>query len=710
MRQKEGTGPTERPARNNTLKELTLIFEREKGPDEVRLIPSEEGKSLPCQWTRCSRPSRFYIQRKNVPTAGCLDCILRIPATGVALKIGDIAKKRQFLNQEQIRRVLEQQKQNLQKPDKKSAKKFIEIAVELGMITPQNAMLCLSEMYRFKYLDLGKQNPAEEFLKMIPAEICRTHKVICVGRREQTFLLAMADPLDEEALLAVAQSFQRPFLRLTPYLAWKEAIERAMTSKDFAIADRKELPEPTLEATLIDLSQTTDDDIKLIDDIEETGPTELPEALTRRAYNATLREAFKRGASDIHVEPYDRQRYMIRYRIDGVLQIPRKELIGYGLGIIRCVKYDANIDTGNRPDRVYEGSYPVEYKEKRYRLRVEYLPTYIGSNCLPKVTIRVLDTDSRAKTLDDLGYDEHTKAMILRATKQPNGLILFAGSTGMGKSTSLAAIARMKAVDPVQEIMIYSLEDPIEYEIPGVNQIEVDTREEMAGVRDYHSLLRAIQRSDPNMVMVGEVRDEETAGSALRIAVAGNLVCASIHAGDSPGVITRLRNYGLEDFLIGDYTRLVVSQRLVRLLCPVCKQRDTVTAEWIRAAGFHLPDEDDQDIFFPNEAGCDSCSGGYRGRTAIAEAMLITPRLRDMIVSGKPERRIQREAILEGMVTLRASGLRLIRKGDTSIAEVQRITGDFPDPTVEAMQRRKETASEAKEFAVAATPMIRRAQ
>ena len=572
------------------------------------------------------------------------------------------------------------------------------------MISPQNGMLCLAEMYRFKYLDLSKQQPSEEFLKMIPAEICHAHKVICVGRKEQTFLLAMADPLDEEALLAVAQAFQRPFLRLTPYLAWKESVEKVLVAENIPVPD----PKPTLEASLIEANQATDDDIKLIDDIEESATIELPEALIRRAYNGMLREAFKRGASDIHVEPFDRQRYVIRFRIDGVLQIPRKELIGYGLGIIRCVKYDANIDTGNRPDRVYEGSYPVEYKGKRYRLRIEYLPTYIGSNCLPKVTIRVLDTDARAKTLDDLGYDEQTTSIILRATKQPNGLILFAGSTGMGKSTSLAAIANMKAVDPTQEIMIYSLEDPIEYEIAGVNQIEVDTREEMAGMRDYHTLLRAIQRSDPNMVMVGEIRDEETAGSALRISVAGNLVCASIHAGDSPGVITRLRNYRLEDFLIGDYTRLVVSQRLVRILCPICKQRNTANAESIRAAGFYWPEEQEIDIFFPHEAGCDSCTGGYRGRTAIAEAMLITPRLRDMIVNGKPERRIQREAILEGMITLRSAGLRLITNGSTSIAEVQRITGDFADPTIEVMQIADKKMNGKKDFGMAEDPMIRR--
>ena len=671
----------------------------------VELIPSEQWKTLRCNL--CGTDTHFYTndRRKNTPLPSCLDCSMRKPQTQIGSKalIGDVLRKNGAIGMDQIRLILE--KQNTECGNGKAARKFAQIAVEMGLCSVEQAAAALTEIYQFEYVDLQQYPIPEEHIQLLARDLCHKHKVICIGKKNQIFQIAMVDPTNEQALVAIAQMLERQFITLTPFLADNKAIEDKIDSynekgvellrapaadKVLALrgqrqAIRSERSQTVPQGKIIDQdSPLLEEDIEEIADISEeieALQTVLPEDVILAEYKKILAEGFRRGASDIHLEFLDQNRFMVRYRIDGILYPPRRMPKDYGR-ILNIVKVDGNIDTGDREDQVYEGSFAKGFRKKRYRLRVEFLPTFIGGKCMPKCILRIFDPDSQAKNLDELGFDQRTRELLQKAAAFPNGMVLVAGSTGMGKSTTLSAIMREKAED--FRLMIYSLENPIEYTVQGVNQIQIETSAKMKH-RSYHSILPAIQRSDPNVILVGEIRDRITAAASYRLAIGGNLVFGTIHASDSPGVVTRLRNFGIERFLIGDCTRLIISQRLVRKLCRECRRRVVVSAKLIRDAGFYFRPNRDVDVWEASREGCDYCTQGYKGRTVIAEAMPITPLLRTMIIEGKDEAKIRHTAIKEGMVTLRQSGLSHILDGVTSITEVHRVTGDFPDPTIEVM-------------------------
>ncbi|MCI0604360.1 Flp pilus assembly complex ATPase component TadA [bacterium] len=673
----------------------------------VELIPSEQWKTLRCNL--CGAETHFYTndRRKNTPLPSCLDCSMRKPQPQMGSKalIGDILRNNGVIGMDQIRLILERQK--TESAYGKVRRKFADYAVEMGLCTVEQAAAALTEIYQFEYVDLQGYPVANEHIQLLARDLCHKHKVICIGKKNQIFQIAMVDPTDEQALVAIAQMLERQFITLTPFLADKKAIDDKLGSYDEKGVELLDAPTTdkvlalrgqrqsvlsarnrsttALQGKIIDQDSTLpDEDIEEIADISEeieALQTVLPEDVILAEYKKILAEGFRRGASDIHLEFLDQNRFMVRYRIDGILYPPRRMPKDYGR-ILNIVKVDGNIDTGDREDQVYEGSFAKGFRKKRYRLRVEFLPTFIGGKCMPKCILRIFDPDSQAKNLDELGFDARTRELLQKAAAFPNGMVLVAGSTGMGKSTTLSAIMREKAED--FRLMIYSLENPIEYTVQGVNQIQIETSAKMKH-RSYHSILPAIQRSDPNVVLVGEIRDRITAAASYRLAIGGNLVFGTIHASDSPGVVTRLRNFQIERFLIGDSTRLIISQRLVRKLCRECRTRVVISAKVIRDAGFYFRPNRDVEVWEASREGCDHCTQGYKGRTVIAEAMPITPLLRAMIIEGKDEGKIRHTAIKEGMITLRQSGLAHVLDGVTSISEVHRVTGDFPDPTIEVM-------------------------
>jgi type IV pilus assembly protein PilB len=680
------------------IRQLKLFFRS----GVVDLVPSQSWRTVTC--LSCKQPTHFYVTTdRDVPVASCLSCCMRKPTTsGPKLLTGDILRKNGSINTEQIKLILQKQKSISGDPSQKR-KRFAELAIEMGLCSPNQVARAVTELFQFEgMLDLQERQIPHEEISLIPREICERFKVICVGKRQQTFVIAMADPTSEEALIAVAQSLGRSILNLSPYLSTTEAIDEKLKSsyveKGLELAKNKRdkgLDLHRIQGTSTnkagaiveaDGNLIADDHITELRDAAEDFEAlseKLPEDLAMAEYEKIIVEGFKRGASDIHLEFLDSKKFVVRYRIDGILFPGRPMLAQYGLKIISIIKVKADIDTGDRPDKVYEGAYPVGFRKKKYRLRVELLPTFVGGKCMPKAVLRIFNPDSQSKTLLELGFDPHTLDLLQRSARQPNGAVLVAGSTGMGKSTTLAAIMREKVSEGDQ--MIYSLEDPIEYTLPGVNQIEVSTSPRFKH-RSYHRILPAIQRADPNVVFIGEIRDRVTAGISFRAAIAGNLVFGTVHASDSPGVITRLRNFKIEQFILGDTTRLILSQRLVRKLCPFCKRRTVLSAELLRAAGFYFKGKREVELFEATPEGCGECTKGYKGRTVITEAMPISPRIRGLIIEGKDEHRIRMTAIRDGMITLRQSGLALILEGITSISEIQRVTGDFPDATIEAFE------------------------
>ncbi|HEY7121768.1 MAG TPA: ATPase, T2SS/T4P/T4SS family [Solirubrobacterales bacterium] len=519
-----------------------------------------------------------------------------------------------------------------------------EILVEQDAINTEQLSRATAERYGLNFVDLALFKVDMGAANLISAKSARRHLVLPVGFvDESTLLLAMADPTN---LLALDNVQMETGLSCAVAVAPAGDIEALVSKLDTmqntvadAIEEDHEADAEEAAAEVTDLRASAQDGpvIKLV--------------------NSILGQAVAEGASDIHFEPEDGD-MRIRFRVDGVLQetarVPKRMVAG----VISRLKIMSDLDIAEK--RIpQDGRVGVKVEERRIDLRVTTLPTQEGEGA----SIRLLDEKSALRTLDDLGMGGEPRDRFEGSFRRPHGAVLVTGPTGAGKSTTLyAALQALNGVDK----HIVTIEDPVEYRLAGVNQIGVNRK---AGLT-FATGLRSVLRADPDVIMVGEIRDAETARISVEAALTGHMVLTTLHTNDAPGAITRLQEMGVESFLTASAVECVIAQRLARVLCPHCKRRAVISQAALAQAGFRVGT--DLEAYEP--VGCQRCRGvGYRGRMGIYSVMVLSEKIKEMVVNLASEADIATVAIDEGMLTLRQSGLEKVRSGLTSVEEVSRV-------------------------------------
>jgi type IV pilus assembly protein PilB len=520
-----------------------------------------------------------------------------------------------------------------------------EILVEQGAIDVEQLSRATAERYGLDFVDLSLFSVDMGAANLISAASARRHQVLPVAFvDESTLLLAMSDPTN---LLALDDVQMASGLSCAVAVAPAPDIDGLITKIS------------TMQSTISDAITEGEEDVE-----SDEAPAELTDIRASaedgpviKLVNSILGQAVAEGASDIHFEPEDGD-MRIRFRIDGVLQesarVPKRMVAG----VISRIKIMSELDIAEK--RIpQDGRVGVKIDQRRIDLRVTTLPTQTGEGA----SIRILDESGALKTLDDLGMIGDQRQRFEKSFRKPYGAVLVTGPTGAGKSTTLyAALQELNAVDK----HIVTIEDPVEYRLPGVNQIGVHRK---AGLT-FATGLRSVLRADPDVIMVGEVRDSETARIAIEAALTGHMVLTTLHTNDAPGAVTRLQEMGIESFLTSSAVECVVAQRLARMLCAHCKRRVVIPQASLTESGFRVG----TDLEAYEALGCPRCHGsGYRGRMGIYSVMVLSERIKEMVVAMAPEAEIASAAMQEGMLTLRQSGLEKVRAGLTSIEEVTRV-------------------------------------
>ncbi len=515
--------------------------------------------------------------------------------------------------------------------------------IRAGAVDEATLTTFLGDVYNMPVLDLEKVTVELECIDLVPGDVARKFQVLPVTRRGRILTVAMSNPSN---IFAIDDIKFITGLDVQPAVVGEMAIKKAI-DKYYATADSLSEIMEGIEADIEVVEEEEDDDI--------TGQ-EGQNAPVVKLVNTLLAEAVKLGASDIHIEPYERN-MRVRYRVDGILQEVMEPPIKLKNAIISRLKIMSELDIAER--RIpQDGRIKLKIGAKKIDLRVSTLPCIYGE----KVVMRILDKGNLNLDLADFNMEEKAIKDIYHAIAQPFGMVLVTGPTGSGKTTTLySCLSKLNNPD----LNIMTAEDPVEYNIDGINQVQV--REEVG--LTFAAALKAFLRQDPNIVMVGEIRDLETGGIATKAALTGHLVLSTLHTNDAPSTINRMIDMGIEPFLVASSTVLIMAQRLVRRICSGCKEEMDVSPEALRDIG--LPPGT---VAYKGK-GCDKCNGtGYSGRQGLYEVMPITSEIRDLILDRASTSEIRAMAVQQGMLTLREDGLIKIQKGITTIEEVLRET------------------------------------
>ncbi len=525
----------------------------------------------------------------------------------------------------------------------------------LGFLGDEDLLDFLSRKYGIPVINLQRVEVTEEIIRLVKKEIVQKYQVFPVRKVGNTLTLALSDPT---VVLAIDDVQFATGLHVIPVLASETAIKEAI---DKAYVDSA----AKLDEILKTEQQVGADALEVVDrnrekvDISELGE-EAGEAPVIRFVNLILADAIRKRASDIHLEPYEKV-FRVRYRIDGVLHdvmAPPKQMEA---AILSRVKIMANMDIAERR-LPQDGRISVKFSNKEVDLRVSSLPTIFGE----KIVMRILDKSGVVLDLQKLGFEEDDLERFRKIIQTPYGMILVTGPTGSGKSTTLyAAVSTINSA----EINIMTAEDPVEYNLPGVNQVHV--RDDIG--MSFQLALRAFLRQDPDVILVGEMRDTETASIAIRAALTGHLVFSTLHTNDAPSTVTRLLDMGIVPFLVSSSLLMVVAQRLCRRICVECREQIELPLSVLLDVGFKP--EEAEGIKVYKGLGCTNCANtGYRGRMAIHEILYINQELQDAIVKLRPANELKEIAMKHGMRTLRQSGLRKVALGMTTLDEIIRVT------------------------------------
>jgi type IV pilus assembly protein PilB len=568
----------------------------------------------------------------------------------VSRRLGDLLVNEGLISHEQLQRALSEQKG--------SNEKLGTILVRLGLIQEDQLIGFLSRQYGIPSITLSQLDIDPEVVKLVPAQIARKYEVLPVKRTGNALTLAMADPTNVFALDDVAFMTN---LQVLPVVASQGAIRQTI--------ERIYEPQASALTEVITAMEGETPDVEVVEGGEDVAPSKVDifelkdaseEAPVVKLVNLILTDAIRRGASDIHLEPYEKV-FRVRYRIDGVLQemmAPPKRLEA---ALLSRVKIMANLDIAERR-LPQDGRIKIRYSSREIDLRVSTLPTIFGE----KIVMRILDKEALTLDLSKLGFDDWSMENFKKSIHTPYGMILITGPTGSGKTTTLySAIHTINSPD----INIMTAEDPVEYNLKGINQVQVN--EEIG--RTFAAVLRSFLRQDPDVILVGETRDLETAQIAIRAALTGHLVFSTLHTNDAPSTIARLQDMGIPPFLVASSVLMVLAQRLARRVCKECRDPYEADEESLTPYG-HVPQGLGRVTLYKGK-GCQACNfTGMKGRTAMYEVMPVSPEIRELILRGATATEIRDLAQQQGMKTLRQAGLLKVLEGQTTAEEILRVT------------------------------------
>lgn len=556
-------------------------------------------------------------------------------------RIGEIAIEKGLVNKDQLTKALAIQKV--------TREPLLKILTDMGIISDIQAAQILATQWEYEYVDLLNYPVDKESLRLVDPEKMKNYFFFLMKRENGVYHIAISDPTNIETIDYIRLSFGS---NIKIYIATKGAIQQAI-EKYYELETALKRAEEEVE------TGTTGPEI--IEEHEEMDLSRLrqmgEDAPVVRIVNNLISGAIVEGASDIHVEPMETS-VRVRYRIDGILHerqvLPKK----IQPGVVTRLKIISNMDIAER--RVpQDGRISLKFEGRAIDFRVSTFPGIFGE----KVVLRILDKSSSLKTLDQLGFSEYNLRIFEKIITQPYGMILISGPTGSGKTTTLySCLTRLNT--PAKNII--TVEDPVEYQLKGINQLQVNER---AGLT-FANALRSILRQDPNIILIGEIRDKETAQIAIEAALTGHLVFSTIHTNDSASIPTRLIDMGIEPFLVASSLIGATAQRLIRKICPVCKTPQSPSKEVLEHLGFPL----DENVTFYKGAGCENCNfTGYKGRVAISEILPISPITQRQILSKASSKEILAQAKAEGMKTLLDDALTKAAEGITSLEEVVRV-------------------------------------
>jgi type IV pilus assembly protein PilB len=547
-------------------------------------------------------------------------------------RLGELLLRGDAITEEELVAAIERQKVE--------GGKLGHLLVSQGSVDEETIARVLAEQKSLEYVSLTTYPISREAAAQVPERIARRSLIIPIDYRDSQIVLAMADPLDVEAIDDVRLRSGRQVIPVVSTPAQiLYAIEKFITSAD-AFQGFVDVVEEDAEEHI----SVGDEDVPIV-----------------RLVNQLLREAVIDEASDIHIEPGEHD-VRIRFRVDGVLHEVMRVPSSARPGLISRVKVMSEMDIAERR-RPQDGRIGIAINDRPIDMRVATLPTPFGEN----IVIRILNHEAQQQTLHDLGMNDDHRALLERFLSRPYGEILVSGPTGSGKSTTLYA-ALLHLNDPARKII--TIEDPIEVKVPGVTQMAVNPHIGLSFAR----LLRTVLRADPDIVMVGEIRDAETAQIATRAALTGHLVLSSIHTNDAPSALTRLADMEVAPFIASSALIGVVAQRLVRRLCPSCRLEVAYTEEFLHERGCTFDDVPCMEGFAVSEKGCDDCHGtGFRGRTGVFEIMPMDDELERLFLAQAPSEAIKAAALAGGMRTLREDAMNKVATGVTTLDEVMRV-------------------------------------
>lgn len=587
----------------------------------------------------------------------------------MAVRIGELVLKEKRITPAQLQEALSYQKAN--------GGKLGMNLVKLGFVKDEEITALLSKQYGVASINLAQFEIDAGIIKLIPAETAHKYQIVPLSRSGATLTIAMTDPTNVFAMDDI--KFMTGY-NVEPVVASEigvaEAIQRyyaapvARPARENAANGDNISSVASLEMVTRELADSAvlDDDVEVLEDLEQIDVASLErqggEAPVIRLVNLMLMSAIQKGASDIHIEPYEKE-FRVRFRIDGILYNVMAPPMKFRDAITSRMKIMAKLDIAEKR-LPQDGRIKIRFGDngatKEIDFRVSCLPTLFGE----KIVLRLLDKDKLMLDMTKLGFESGSLAKLEAAIAKPWGMVLVTGPTGSGKTNTLySSISKINTT----ETNIMTAEDPVEFNLVGVNQVQV---RENIGL-NFAAALRSFLRQDPNIILVGEIRDFETAEIAVKAALTGHLVLSTLHTNDAPSTINRLMNMGIEPFLVASSVNLICAQRLVRRICTHCKSDNPHAAQALVEAGF-TPDEA-QKVMPKKGTGCDKCNNtGYKGRVGLYEVMEIGEELRELILVGASGLELRRKAVDEGMITLRRSGLHKVMEGVTTIEEVARET------------------------------------
>jgi type IV pilus assembly protein PilB len=571
-------------------------------------------------------------------------------ATPMERKLGDMLVKDGVISREDLETAIKEQE--------RGGRSLGRILVDMGLATEWDMAAALGKQLNVPFITLSHYDIDAQVLGTIPVEIVKKYKIVPVDKTGDTLTIALSDPsniylLDELRLLT---GFQ-----IIPVISFEsdiqEAIARYYASGSASGSKFDEMLKEVTEGDIRNVKEELEAEQLSFSQEEEPGADagsdgEVNDAPVIQLVNMIVTEALKLGASDIHIEPFEKS-IRLRYRVDGVLQEMTNPPKKFQNAIVSRIKIISELDIAEKR-LPQDGRFKLTYNGRKIDFRVSICPVIWGE----KVVIRILD-QGNLLTLDELGFDPPDRSKLEAAINAPWGMALITGPTGSGKSTTLySALAAIN--DPT--VNISTAEDPVEYNLKGINQVPM--RPDIG--LTFASALKSFLRQDPDIIMVGEIRDLETGEIAIKAALTGHLVLSTLHTNDAPSTIQRLNNMGIERFLITAALNLVEAQRLVRRICKNCRTEYKPDAELV--AGLGLKEKDP--VFYKGE-GCDKCRGsGCKGRVGLYEVMSVTDSLRNAIMDNLPTNKLKQLAMSEGMTTLRQAGLRKVMQGLAPLDEV----------------------------------------